>query len=149
MISFTFSLGQEFEGDLAGNFCLRVSPEFKCSQIPARLQPPESFIRAEGSTFRRRFCYKAGVLVLGIMKRLWFLFTQASVCGCLKSWHHVVFHRVKWTHTHTHTNTKNKKPKQKLQCHLWYSLGNHNFTMFSAPPVSVWKETRQNIVTRR
>lgn len=108
MISFTFSLGQEFEGDLAGNFCLRVSPEFKCSQIPARLQPPESFIRAEGSTFRRRFCYKAGVLVLGIMKRLWFLFTQASLCGCLKSWHHVVFHRVKWTHTHTQTQkTKN------------------------------------------
>ena len=75
-------LGQEFESDLAGNFWLRVSPEFKCSQIPARIQP--SFIRAEGFTFRKRFCYKAGILVLGIMKRLWFLFTQASLWGCLK-----------------------------------------------------------------
>lgn len=103
MISFTFSLGQEFESDLAGNFWLRVSPEFKCSQIPARIQP--SFIRAEGFTFRKRFCYKAGILVLGIMKRLWFLFTQASLWGCLKSWHHAEFS--------TELSDQKKKPQKK------------------------------------
>lgn len=105
--------------DLAGNFWLSVSPEVACSQIWAGLQPPESFIRAEGSTFRW-FCYKAGILVLGIMKRLYFSHGPRYGAAWI-SWHHDGF---------SAELSNPRKPKQKLQCLLWPSLGNHTSTMF-------------------